>query len=132
MQIDNHIVFSLLKAFSFSFRENNVRGNSIYTSRFQTGRVYFDAVLGENSFKEFDTKKDNWYFGVWVSKEHLCTVTYAGGEITVVLCPDKEHFNEEVKECIRLFGPGEIRRTYNMINHKIVVYQQDRNDFLIQ
>lgn len=122
-------IFQILN-FEFKATGATVEGNQRYFSWRSIDRYYFDRILIPEGFKQFDTSQDAWYFGVWVNPELLCTVTYAEGDITVIVCEDKEHYNAEIRNCIEFYEAGEIMRAISADGH-CTVYRQDRNGFLI-
>jgi hypothetical protein len=85
--------------------EINSRGNIIERSfNGQTDRYHFDFDVCK-SWKQFDTKQDASYFGVWVNIEKRQTLTYCEGDITLVICPTIESFRAELEDLEKFYGP---------------------------
>lgn len=122
----SNTVFSLIGDIFEKYRRNE-RGNLVFDSFASINRYFFDTRL--KGFEQFDTEQDAWYFGVWVSAEHLCTVTYCEGDITVVICEDKDHYNAEIQSYIDFYEEGFICIAIG--ENSKTVYQQDRSKFLI-
>jgi hypothetical protein len=87
--------------------EVNERGNTVERSFRSTERYEFDFKLctREKGWKQFDTKQDAWYFGVWVHEEKREIITYAEGDITRVICPTEESYHAELKHMAEFYGP---------------------------
>lgn len=90
-----------------SRRDTNERKNLV-TSAFTNGlnRYFFDDRVkrGGAGWQQWDTSQDASYFGVWVHRDLRQVLTFAEGDITVVECPDDEHFKAEVESMERLYG----------------------------
>lgn len=112
-------------------KRTNVRGNKIFETSVYGSRYNFDKLLLPLGFQQFDTSQDEACFGVWVSKEHLCTVTFAEGDVTVCMCRNREHYNAEIKDCIEYYKAGFICKTIDDKTGKMTTYVQDRKQFLI-
>jgi hypothetical protein len=112
--------------------ETNSRGNQVERSFLPTERYRwdFDEKLTAAGWEQYDTDQDAWYFGVWVNKKTLQIRSYAEGDITLVTCPDVEHFNAEIKSMNEFYGEGFIAKTID--ESGITVYRQDRNQFFIK
>ena len=63
---------------------------------FHADRYLFDFNLDRSKWVEFDTESDAWYFGVWVNKEKLRTLSYMEGDIYFTQCADAESFDAEL------------------------------------
>jgi hypothetical protein len=83
------------------------------------------------ALEQYDTNQDACYFGVWVNKKTLQIRTYAEGDITLVTCPDAEHFNAEIKSMNEFYSEGFITKTIDE-SGEMTVYRQDRNQFFIK
>lgn len=83
----------------------NERGNEV-TNAFvgSTDRYVYDDKLCKQGFEQFDTDQDAHYFGMWVSREHMATVTYAEGDLTLVACASAETFKAEIADAEKFFG----------------------------
>jgi hypothetical protein len=83
--------------------ETNKHGNQVKRSFMPVDRYYFD--FGKcKTWKQYDTKQDASYFGVWVNEDERRTLTYAEGDITEVYCPTQESFEAELKEMAEFYG----------------------------
>jgi len=122
----------LLLRFTFDKDRINRQGNMLYETFFSIGRYYFDDVLCKNGFNQFDTDQDAPYFGQWVSKQHLCTVSYTEGDIYLVVCNDVEQYNKEIQSCIDFYGEGFIAIAIDPEKKESTTYRQDRSIFLIE
>lgn len=128
--METHPVFGLLGFVGTGNHYVNERGNTVYKDFLSRDRYLFDDRLCPAGYKPFDTADDAWYFGMWVNPDQLCTVTYCEGDIYVVICPDKDHYNAEIADSIQYYEPGEICRTVGPDG--ITVYRQDRDLFFIK
>jgi hypothetical protein len=79
----------------------------------------FDEDFRAAGWLQFDTDQDAWYFGVWVNPKTLRTLSYAEGDVTLVICPDAEHYNAEVKHACEFYGQG-----FEFIETNIEGFQQ--------
>lgn len=90
-----------------SRRDTNERGNLV-TSAFTDGlnRYFFDDRVYRRGagWQQWDTSQDASYFGVWVHRDLRQVLTFAEGDITVVECPDDEHFKAEIESMERCYG----------------------------
>ena len=86
----------------------NDLGNTVIR-RFRSTERYrwdFDDDFRTEGWLQFDTDQDAWYFGVWVNPKTFRTFTYAEGDMTLVVCPDAEHYNAEIKHACEFYGQG--------------------------
>ena len=85
----------------------NDRGNAV-SSAFvgSCDRYVFDSKLctADNGFEQFDTDQDAHYFGVWVNRKEMVTVTYAEGDLTLVACASLEGFKAEIADAEEFYG----------------------------
>lgn len=90
-----------------SRRDVNDRKNLV-TSAFieNANRYFFDerVTRGGAGWQQWDTSQDASYFGVWVHRDLRQVLTFAEGDITVVECPDDEHFKAEIESMERCYG----------------------------
>lgn len=90
-----------------SRRDTNERHNLV-TSAFveDLNRYVFDGRItrGGAGWQQWNTHQDASYFGVWVHRDLRQILTFAEGDITVVECPDDEHFRAEIESMERLYG----------------------------
>ena len=86
--------------------DKNSRGNLVHRLHAGGDRYHFDVkeCSPSDGWKQYDTKQDAWYFGVWVHVEKRMTVTYAEGDLTVVVCPTRETFCAELKDAAECYG----------------------------
>src|SRR5438132_508470 len=63
--------------------------------------VDFAEDFKAEGWEQFDTDQDAHYFGVWVNRGRLQTLTYAEGDWTLVTCSDREHYNAEISDAIK-------------------------------
>ena len=87
--------------------EVNDRGNIIERSFASLDRYHFDfnVCTPSKGWKQFDTKQDASYFGVWVNIEARKVLTYCEGDITRVDCPTIESFRAELEDLEKFYGP---------------------------
>lgn len=113
--------------------EINKRGNQVERSWLQTERYRWDfnEKFVAAGWKQYDTDQDAWYFGVWINKKLLQIQTYAEGDLTLVKCPDIEHFNAEIKSMNEFYGEGFVAKVIDS-DGKMTVFRQDRQKFFIQ
>lgn len=104
-----------------------IRKHSIYEDRYTYD---FKICTPDKGWEQFDTDQDAWYFGVWVNRERLMTVTYAEGDEVVVLCKDAEHYNAELKDACEFYGEGTLAIAID--EQGTTVYRQDRAQFFIE
>lgn len=117
--------------------EPNARGNTIYRIHHGSDRypVDFCGTFKEEGWEQFDTHQDAHYFGVWVNKLYLMTLSYCEGDWCLVDCPTEAHYFAEVRDAIAFYGEGKIADVYSMpekpgqpVVH--VAFHQDRQLFL--
>lgn len=83
----------------------NERGNTVYRSTLSSDRYRYDSILHrEAGWQQYDTWQDAHYFGVWVSIDKLATFTYCEDDLSLVVCPDKEHLKAELEDAERVYG----------------------------
>jgi hypothetical protein len=109
----------------------NQRGNWLFRAFDSSERYKIDFAddFTSEGWLQFDTDQDASYFGVWVNPRHLCTLTYAEGDWTLVDCPDWEHYCAEVEDCIRFYGEGRVCAVIGGDGRQTDV-RQDRSVFL--
>lgn len=118
----------LLPDVTINSRGNVVeRSHSAYHDRYAYD---FDFCRPSFGWQQFDTDQDASYFGAWVNKRMLKTLTYAEGDLIVVTCPDPHHYNLEIMDMCRFYGVGFIAKSYDEAG--VTIYRQDRNDFFIK
>lgn len=119
---------------SNSQREINERGNEVIRNFMFNGDRYrwdFDPDFKSRGWEQYDTSQDAWYFGIWVNKKLLQILTYAEGDLTLVKCPDVEHFNAEIESLNRFYEEGFIAKIIDA-DGKMTIYRQDRSKFFIK
>ena len=113
--------------------EKNERGNQVERHFLLNAERYrwdFSEKFNAAGWEQYDTSQDAWYFGVWINKKLLKTQTYAEGDLTIVTCPDVEHFNAEIQSMNEFYEPGFIAKTIDL-DGKMTTYIQDRQIFFI-
>jgi hypothetical protein len=122
----------------------NQQGNTVvYRSR-SADRYLFD---GDADFRtvgwlQFDTRQDASYYGVWVNPKLLRTLSYCEGDVYLVICPDAEHYNAEIRAACEFHGEGFELIACNMQAATALilggqpkghaeVYRQDRSKFFV-
>lgn len=86
----------------------NERGNLVkgYITSIGSRYVFdFNYFAEDAAWKQFDTKQDVSYFGLWVHGEDRRIATYAEGDLTEVTCPDQEGFVAEIRSMEAFYGP---------------------------
>lgn len=111
--------------------EQNARNNIIFRAFFPSERYLIDFSEGflKTDWKQYDTNQDAPYFGVWVNKTSLETLTYCEGDWTLVKCLTKENFNAEIENMIECYEPGYEFKTIGP--EGLTIYEQDRKDFFV-
>lgn len=111
----------------------NERGNQVIRRKSKHhDRYQYDLNLCRPSdgWEQFDTHQDAPYFGMWVNKRKLTTVTYCEGDETTVICPDAEHYNAEIEDACQFYEEGNIGIAISG-KGQTTVYRQDRKRFFI-
>ncbi len=86
----------------------NERGNQVTRSfLLQADRYLFDFQVCSSAkgWKQFDTKQDASYFGIWVHSGTRRIVTFAEGDLSTVTCPTVESFQAELASMATFYGP---------------------------
>jgi hypothetical protein len=88
------------------FRKNE-RGNQIMDLWRHTERYEFDfeRCTSKKGWKQYDTREDAWYFGVWVHEKRRLILTYAEGDITIVRCKTEASYHAELRHMADFYGP---------------------------
>ena len=113
--------------------ELNARGNQVKRHFLLNAERYrwdFSEKFTNARWEQYDTDQDAWYFGVWINKQLLKMQTYAEGDLTIVTCPDVEHFNAEIQNMNEFYGEGFIAKTIDQ-DGKMTTFVQDRHKFFI-
>ena len=92
-------------------------------------RYFFDNLLLDQGFRQFDTEQDAHYFGVWINKKTRTMVTYAEGDLTVTYCPSDSAYSAELKALCEFHRPGCAFKTIGP--EGITEYFEDRAEFEI-
>lgn len=111
--------------------DHNQRGNWIHRAFYPTERYIIDFAedFVKEGWMQFDTDQDAAYFGCWVNPTKLMTLTYCEGDWSLVVCPDKEHYNAEITHAIAFYDEGYEFKTID--ENGITEYRQDRTMFLV-
>lgn len=121
-----------LKAVGESDDTPNGRGNQCIRLFCPAERYLIDFAedFTAEGWQQFDTDQDAHYFGVWCNPQSFRTLTYAEGDWTLVECPDVEHYNAEMQDCINFYGEGRIALVIEQ-SGRTVEYRQDREEFIV-
>jgi hypothetical protein len=94
----------------------NERGNELYRDedadqkagiRRGDDRYHYDfEALPAADWRQFDTRQDASYFGVWVNVRERMIFTYCEGDRSLVVCPTLESFRAELEDAERFYGPA--------------------------
>lgn len=88
----------------------NEHGNTVkyYTTPGIGNRYHFDFNLYApgTGWKQYDTDRDAWYFGIWVNLEERKIATYAEGDLSIVIAPDDRHLKAELDTMEAFYGPA--------------------------
>lgn len=111
--------------------ETSPRGNAVRRAFMPSERyiVDFAEQFAAEGWEQFDTDQDAPYFGFWINKTTLRTLTYCEGDWTFVSCPDAAHFNAEIEDAIKFYGEGFIAKAFDADG--MTTYRQERQQFLI-
>ncbi len=113
--------------------ETNERGNAIYRNydadkqlgiRRGEDRYFYDfeALPG---WKQYDTRQDASYFGMWVNIPQRMTFTYCEGDRTLVVCPTLESFQAELADAAQFYGdPSAAAVAYGQDGQAIKYYDE--------
>ena len=87
----------------------NELGNT-FTDRFvgpSRDRYAYDFEICKHSdgWRQYDTKEDASYFGIWVHERRREIVTFAEGDESRVTCPTVEGFRAELASMAKFYGP---------------------------
>lgn len=64
----------------------------------------FDECSTRKGYAQFDTRQDACYFGQWVNPTGRQLVTYAEGDLTVIVCDDDAEFVAQVRAQVAHHG----------------------------
>ena len=111
----------------------NERGNQVYQAWLSSSRYVIDFAddFKAEGWMQYDTDQDAEYFGVWVNKGKLMTLSYTEGDWYLVTCADAAHFNAEIASANAFYGEGFIAKAYDLQGN-CEVARQDRSEFLIK
>lgn len=123
------VIAYILREGKLDAQPNN-RGNQVIRLRAEEDRYIIDFApdFAAEGWEQFDTSQDAHYFGVWVNYSKRMTLSYAGGDWTLVLCPTLETYLAEIKDAIRFYDEGSIASCHGTGGS--VVVRQDRQRFL--
>lgn len=119
----------------------NDRGNTVHRLHLGDGDRYFwdfDDDFRAAEWEQFDTDQDASFFGVWVNRRLMQTLTYCEGDLILVTCPDARHYNDEITDACRYYGEGFEAITCDSIGPGLIplgdvqVFRQDRTRFLAE
>ena len=122
----------------------NDQGNTVVHRHRDADRYIFDfdSDFRAAGWLQFDTDQDASYYGVWVNPKLLRTFSYCEGDIYLVVCPDAEHYNAEIKAACEFHGEGfemiacdmdaaESLLLGSQPKGEATVYRQDRSKFFV-
>jgi hypothetical protein len=114
--------------------EKNERGNVLRRAFLPEDRYIVDFAddFTEDGWEQYDTDQDAHYFGCWVNKRRLMTLTYAEGDWTLVECPDTAGYNAEVESMNAFYGEGKIATVIDTEARTATRFVQDREKFFIR
>jgi len=121
------------KLFNGEKKETTERGSQIIRAFYPSERYIIDfADFKSEGWEQFDTDQDAHYFGVWVNKTTLQTLTYAEGDWSLVTCDTKEQYNKEIESMIDFYDEGFIAIGIDPEKGESTKYVQDRSKFYIK
>jgi hypothetical protein len=68
-------------------------GRIVYGCGYGGSRYLFDFELNLKEWLQFDTTEDAHYFGIWVNPRTLEILTFAEGDVSLVVYADAETYN---------------------------------------
>ncbi len=111
----------------------NGRGNTIHDAPLgflgERYEVDFAPDFSSEGWEQYDTDQDAHYFGVWVNRSRMLTLTYAEGDTSMVVCPDWAHFEAEVRNMGKFYGEGFEFVAVDLEAKEATEYRQDRTRF---
>jgi len=111
--------------------ETNKQGNEVIREFCPGDRYRYDMKLvGREGWKQYDTDQDAHYFGCWVNPDKMMTFCYCEGDVTIIRCKDKEHYNAEIQSMNEFYDAGFVAKTIDM-DGNMTVFQQNRSEFSI-
>jgi hypothetical protein len=82
----------------------NKHGNLIATDFHEDRDRYFYDFGICQSWTQYDTDQDAWYFGIWVNQEKLQILTFAEGDETLTTCLNEVSFHAELADMAAFYG----------------------------
>jgi hypothetical protein len=123
---------------------SNNQGNTVIHRHRSADRYIFDfdTDFRAAGWLQFDTDQDASYYGVWVNPRSFRTLSYCEGDVYLVVCPDAEHYNTEVRALCDCRGEGfemiacDMDAARSLLlggepKGQATVYRQDRNQFFV-
>ena len=123
----------------------NQQGNTVVHRHRSADRYLFDFDddFRAAEWQQFDTDQDAWYYGVWVNLKTLRILTYAEGDVYLVICPDAEHYNAEIKSMCEFHGEGfafiacDMEAATSLLlgseaKDQAEIHRQDRSKFIVE
>ena len=80
------------------------RGDDRFDGYNAYSRYTFDFTLCRLGWKQYDTRQDFEYFGMWFHPELLMTFNYCEGDLTLVVAPDAKCFQAEMEDAAEYYG----------------------------
>ncbi len=102
-------------------------GNTfLYLFLEDTERYLFDFEMDCDRWEQFDTRSDASYFGIWISKKDLRTLTFAEGDLTAVQFVDETAFDRGVAEMCRCYEESPAFTTIDLSKRTVTRHYEDR------
>ncbi len=94
-------------------------------------RYMFDHHLkASDGWMQYDTAQDASYFGVWVNPKRMATITFAEGDVSIVICKTPKAYNAEIEKMNEFYEASPFMAVIES-DGKVVEFVQDRSQFLI-
>ena len=104
MILDGYIGEALKQTAWVNDRGNSVYNLGIYHPDLDRYHFDFEECTEARGFKQYDTEQDASYFGIWVDVGRRLTVTYAEGDLAVVVCPSEDGLRAELASMAAFYG----------------------------
>ena len=90
-------------------------------------RYKVDRVCRSSAgWRQYDTREDAWYFGIWIHIADRKVVTYAEGDIREETCPDVETFRGILAEMDAFYGDPPPAFTTIDLDGSVTHYVEER------
>jgi len=108
-----------------------IRGQRIYRGFWSTERYVVDFADDRAGWLQFDTNQDASYFGVWVNRRTLQSLSYAEGDWSLTEFDSVLSFNEELDTMCSFYDEGYAFKSIDFDTKTITTHRQDRLEFYI-